>query len=88
MKNLYQLYTENGNRAGFKVRRGSWAQSSWARVIGVTTENLESGQLPGTAPYHGNPAVFIDFLDKGEVSQAPCAGNYSWEIFDPEKSTS
>ena len=27
MKNLYQLYIDNGNQAGFKVRRGGWGKA-------------------------------------------------------------
>lgn len=82
MKNLYQLYMDNGNQAGFKVRRGSWGQSSWARVVSVTQEQKTEGQLPGNEPYHGNTPVFIDFKGKGKVEKASCPGTYQWSIVD------
>ena len=76
MNNLYQLYISNGNRAGFKVHRSGWGQNSWARVVCVTEERVEQGELPRLPPYHGNPPVFIDFKDKGKVEPAPCPGTY------------
>ncbi len=82
MKNLYQLYIDNGNQAGFKVRRGGWGQSSWARVVSVTKEQRAAGPLPGKEPYHGNPPVFIDFKDKGTVEEASCPGTYQWRVVD------
>lgn len=80
MKNLYQLYIENGNMAGFKVRRSGWANSSWARVVSITAERQTNGSLPGSPPYHQNAVVYLDFKDKGVSEEAPCPGTYQWEL--------
>ena len=80
MNNLYQLYISNGNRAGFKVQRAGWGQSSWARVVFITDGQIKEGELSGLPPYQGNPPVFIDFKDKGKVDPASCPGTYRWTI--------
>lgn len=78
MKNIYQLYRANGNKAGFVVRRQSWPV---AVAIIKSIGGKEKGVLPGYPPYHGNPRVVAEVVSGGRVvvCELTCAGCFQWE---------
>lgn len=73
MKNIYQLYEENCNRVGFKVRRTSWGRTvAVIKSIGGKTR----GKLSGYAPYYGNQRVVAEIhTPSGVITDVlSCAG--------------
>lgn len=48
-KNIFEMYHDNGDCAGFWVVRKSWGRTV-ARVVKVFGK--ESGSIPGVPPYH------------------------------------
>lgn len=85
--NLYQMYEENGNKAGFWVRRNTWGNFC-ARVISIGEQ--KEGKLPGRAPYHGNPPVAAEFFNLHDGSPARwddthirCPGTYTYSMIEP-----
>lgn len=81
MKNIYQLYEENHNRTGFKVRRESWERSvAVIKSIGGRTR----GKLSGYAPYYGNQRVVAEIHTPSGVvvDTLSCAGCFQWERVD------
>lgn len=82
-KNVFQLYEENGNRAGFWIRRDWWHRCyAFVHSIGGIT----SGPLPGSPPYYGNPKVLVSIVGSKCVRSGnyylPCPGSYQWEAVD------
>lgn len=78
MKNIYELYSENHNRTGFKVRRASWGRTvAVIKTIGGRTR----GKLSGYPPYYGNQRVVAEIITPSGVvvDVLPCAGCYQWE---------
>ena len=55
--NIYQMYAENNNCAGFFVVRDSW-DIRYAKI--VTIDGKNSGVLSGKPPYHDNPEVICE----------------------------
>jgi len=85
-QNIYQMYAANGNRAGFYVRRNSWAQT-YARVVAV--DGREAGPLSGRPPYYGNPPVTMDVYNwdgtvRAVAQPLSCPGTYGYSLFEPE----
>lgn len=91
MDNVYSLYVQNGNQAGFYVRRNTWGNTLFfVESIGGKT----SGQLSGKPPYYGNPPIKGYYCDKSknrlpdsEVFGASkdtlsCSGSYQWAIVE------
>ena len=78
LMNVYEMYAANGNRAGFYVRRNSWAPHNVARVLSI--DGKESGPLPGKPPYHGNPVVIADH--PWGVCQLSCPGTYGYQLVE------
>lgn len=81
LKNIYQLYEENRNRAGFKVRRTSWGRTvAVIKSIGGKTR----GKLSGYAPYYGSQRVVAEIhTPSGIITDVlSCAGCYQWERVD------
>lgn len=87
-KNIFEMYHDNGDRAGFWVVRKSWGHTV-ARVISVLGK--ESGVLDGTPPYHGyseskakkdeNFGVVVQVwwgLKEYEVTLLRCPGTYGY----------
>lgn len=65
LKNIYQLYVENGNNAGFWAWDPAWAPSE---VIFVKTiGGLSCGPLKGKPIYYDKPAVVIDSYLEGKL---------------------
>jgi hypothetical protein len=58
--NIYRLYIENGNRAGFWVQHRTW-RDRCAQVLSIDGQNL--GRLPGSSPAHNHAAVVIQCFD-------------------------
>lgn len=95
MKNIYQLYIENGCRYGFYVRRNSWSLSRQAKVKKI--EGVREGEvISGEPPYYSMPypkghskegkmcwkrevILEADWFDNG-VYRTDCGGNYSWTL--------
>lgn len=80
--NLYQMYVQNGERAGFWIRRSTWANTC-AKARSV-------GELKGKPPYYGNPKVFADVYDlrsgnlREESAPMPAPGTFkTWHRIDP-----
>lgn len=44
------MFAQNGDKAGFWVRRDSWSITTFAQVKAIA--GAESMPLDGTAPYH------------------------------------
>jgi hypothetical protein len=85
-RNIYQLYVANGNRAGFYVRRNSWAVT-YAQVM--TIGGREAGPLSGQPPYYGNPPVTMDIYNihgtvRAVAQQLSSPGGYGYSFFEPD----
>lgn len=78
--NIYGMYAANGNAAGFFVRRDSWANSTFARIL--TVAGQPTGPLPGKSPYHGNPTVMAAFYFNDRLKDPAmilsCPGTYAY----------
>lgn len=97
MKNLYELYIENGCKYGFCVRRNSWADYRKAKVIkieGVIDGQMINGDPPYfTAPYpkghpkhgkicyHREVTLVADWIDGGKLVTTS-GGTFAWQIVD------
>lgn len=57
---LYQLYTQNGNAAGFWVQHRAW-RNVCAKVESIAGQTF--GRLPGVAPDHDKAEVAIQLYD-------------------------
>lgn len=80
-RNIYQMYVENGNKAGFFVRR-----DSWSRIYACVTRvaGLKEGELRGEPPYFGNPTVEMDvYANDGTLQKSgeelSCPGTYAYK---------
>jgi len=85
MLNVYEMYTAHGHAAGFWIRRGSWARSTFAKVL--TVGGSANGPLAGRPPYHGNPTVVVDFYMDGRLKEPgmilSCPGTYTYTEIQP-----
>lgn len=64
--NIYEMYTENGDIAGFWVKHKTWGIGTAARVLSI--DGLFFGTLKGKAPYFvGNPSVLCEFYVQGKL---------------------
>ena len=84
-QNVYEMYVDNGNIAGFFVRRNSWS-SIYAKVI--TIEGKSEGPLDGTPRYFGNPEVIVDiYKNNGKLSRSgellSCPGTFAYTKINP-----
>lgn len=97
MKNIFQLYIENGCKYGFNVHRSSWASDKKAKLVKI--EGVVDGQMiNGKPPYFSMPypkghpkegktcwnrevTLEADWVDGG-IYKTNCGGNYSWEKVD------
>jgi len=93
--NIYEMYKENNNKAGFWVIRGTWGNTiAKVTMIGEQT----SGKLRGRHPYYGNVDVFCEFYelktgkkiqnkisnqDKDGKTLLSCPGTYRYRMIDP-----
>lgn len=87
MKNIYQLYVQNGNRCPLIVKRGNWGKTAF--VVESIAGNC-FGPLPGVPPYHGNPVVKGRYINpdtgeeipdrSGKCGELNNCGSYQWEI--------
>lgn len=79
--NLFQMYAENGWKAGFWIMRDTWANVI-AEVLSV--DGKPAGELDGQPPYFRNPEVRgnVYKLNSGELidpnTKISCPGNYSY----------
>jgi hypothetical protein len=82
--NVYEMYVENGNKAGFWVRRNSWGPSSFAQVTRIAGN--EKGAINGNPPYFNNQAVICDFYMNGRLHtkdmSLSCPGTFSYNLID------
>ena len=67
-KNVYELYIENGNSAGFWVRKVD-AQPGFIHFI-KTVNGRQSGTLPGIPTEFGRPRVHADVYLDGELFES------------------
>jgi hypothetical protein len=85
MKNLYQHYVANGNRAGFWVQHEIWeGTASEIRVKSV--DGKTEGSLSGEPPNYGEGPVLIDAYVNGSLSeenfQLPIASDQGFRLVD------
>ena len=75
--NIYQMYVNHGNKAGFLVRRNSWAEGRTALILSI--DGKSSGKLKGRPPYYNSPVVrgFIAGIGETEIL---CPGTYAYEM--------
>lgn len=86
--NIYGMYTQNGNQAGFWVRRDSWAMSTFAQVRKIA--GSEHGPLTGKPPYYERQKVTMDFYMNGRIhemaTELSCPGTYAYTLInDPRR---
>jgi hypothetical protein len=92
--NIYQMYVKNECRFGFYVKRDSWREGRYAKVIAI--EWVEDGKMiKGDPPYFGgfknppgHPRAGKTMGPRSVTLQAnwlengqmvtDCGGNYSW----------
>jgi len=84
-RNIYQMYQDNGDSAGFFVRRDSWS-TVVAKVLSI--DGMETGTLAGKPPYHGNPPVLMavynnDGTIQKESEVMSCPGTDAYTQVDP-----
>jgi hypothetical protein len=84
--NVYTMYVENGNRAGFWVQRNSWGKTcAFVRSV----DGRDTGALHGKSPYYGNPPVIVDVFElaTGECKDPgcllSCPGTYAYRRIEP-----
>lgn len=82
--NIYQMYVNNGNKAGFRVRRDSWARTRTALILSV--DGKSSGKLKGRPPYYGDPPVIGDLDGVGEI-KISCPGSYTYTLLEGDFSS-
>jgi len=76
--NVYQMYVQNDRQVPFWLTRTTWG-GTIAKVIHV-------GELRGSAPYYGNPAVLAEFYDVAtghlkNTDSVSAAGTYkTWRL--------
>ena len=58
--NIYSLYTQNGNRAGFWIQHRKW-QNKCAQVHSIGGVSI--GSLPGFPPNYGHAPVAVSCFD-------------------------
>ena len=58
--NIYALYVQNGNRAGFWIQHRKW-QNKCAQVLSIG--GISSGRLAGFPPDYGHAPVDISCFD-------------------------
>lgn len=87
--NIYGMYVQNGNQAGFWVVRAKW-RNVIARVTDVASKT--AGPIEGHPPYYGNPSVTAQFFNRhtGEPQAGwkdesferalPCPGSYAYTL--------
>jgi len=80
VKNIYQMYMANGNRAGFWVKRNSW---SWQTALITSIAGKAEGELEGSPPYYGNPKVKALMGGKGREIEISCPGTYAYKRVEP-----
>ena len=79
--NIYQMYEQNNNSAGFCVVRNSWG-TRYAKII--TIDGKCSGALSGTPPYYGNPEVICEIYSNHSQNSSnkkevlSCPGTYAY----------
>lgn len=90
MSNVFQMYMNNGWKAGFWIRRENWVNTvAFVKLVG----GLETGVLPGEPPYFsqpgkGRPKVICDVFDAttGELmdenSEVSCPNTYSYRVIE------
>ncbi len=80
-KNVYHFYQELLD-FGFCVRRHSWAQTTFARIVYI--EGVMPGKpMPGKPPYYYNPPVYAVLYvanKKPEAINLSTPGGYSYEL--------
>lgn len=80
--NIYQMYTENDNKAGFWVQRRTWGKTvALIKSIGGQKE----GKLAGSAPYFSNPLVIADVY---RVTPSVTSSGAQWELVDEDSELS
>jgi len=88
--NVYGMYTQNGDKAGFWVRRDSWSVTSFAQVKAIA--GASSGALAGKAPYHERQKVTMDFYLNGVLHEAnaelSCPGTYAYALITDPRNAS
>lgn len=81
-KNIYQMYVENGNRAGFWVKRNSWR---WKTALVTSIGGQSEGELEGCPPYYKNQKVRARMGGVGQETELTSPGTYGYtavsEIF-------
>ena len=75
--NVYQMYVENGNKAGFWVKRNSWTKKA-AYILEV--DGHFEGELTGEEPYFDNPVVLAKFYGSIDVFQLTCPGTFAYKL--------
>ncbi len=98
--NIYQMYIENGCKYGFYVRRDSWHQNRYAKVISIEWV-VEGKMIKGKPPYFGgfkNPpghpragktmgprkVILVADWLDGGRLKISTGGNYSWHQVYPD----
>lgn len=66
-RNIYEMYIANGNKADFWVRRNSWNNTTFARVVSVAGQ--QSGRLFGVLPHFQKQEVICDFYRDSKLKQ-------------------
>lgn len=83
--NIYEIYEQNGQKAGFYVKRKSW-HTIYAKVLSIAGKI--SGPLKGKPPYYDNPVVTVDvYHTNGRLRNSNmslyCPGSPSYEKIQP-----
>lgn len=89
MKNIYQLYYDNGCKCPFTVIRFGWGNTAF--VVESIGDNIY-GILSGNPPYYDNASVngyYVNqktgkqIVDKQSTGKLSCSGSYQWQKVEP-----
>ena len=71
-KNIFQLWEEAGKPDRFKVRRWSWAETTYALIDKIVIQKYPYGKAWGTIYRRNHPP--------SEYHEISCSGCYQWEM--------
>jgi len=71
MKNIFEIWKENGEKLPFKARKISWCDKHHVLVEKIEIKKWPYGKVHGQYFFYGKPG------EKGAISSA---GTYSWKL--------
>jgi hypothetical protein len=74
LKNIFDLWKQNGEHLPFKVKRNSWSPGRAVEVVEITDVKKTKTGL------YGKAWTVDDWYSRGFRKEISCAGCYQWEF--------